>query len=230
MGQPVLTATLALAIAAVLTAAITIGTSANACTVRAIKLTAIGVLIAVATYAIGHECLRINFTTSMPIGIYLLSSLPPNGVRRGMLVAACAPAGAANKGRQRGYLSPGPCADDTELLLKSIAAVAGDVVDITAAGVLINGCLLVRSRPVAHDRSGRRLAPWRPGYHRLAAGEVWLYAADERSWDSRYWGPASVADLQAEAVPLLVLPRPGQRLERSADMPWAPHPLLCCCG
>jgi conjugative transfer signal peptidase TraF len=206
MGQPALIALLALAIAVTLTAAIAFVTLTHERALRAIELYAGATVIATGIVVLESANLRVNFTASMPIGIYALSRLPPGGVKRGMLVAACAPTSAATEGRQRGYLSAGPCADDTELLLKSIAATSGDVVDVTTAGVLINGCLLAVSRPVAHDHSGRRLALWRPSYHRLAAGEVWLYAADERSWDSRYWGPASVADLEAEAVPLFVLP------------------------
>lgn len=83
MGEPFLTATFSLGIAAVLTAAIAIGTSAKAYVVRAIKLTAISVLIAVATVASEHACLRINFTASVPIGLYLLLPLPSSGVKRG---------------------------------------------------------------------------------------------------------------------------------------------------
>jgi len=206
MGQPVLTATLALAIAAVLTAAIAIGTSANAYIVRAIKLTAIGVLIAAATVAIEHACLRINFTASMPIGLYLLLPLPSSDVKRGVLVAACPPAPAANIGRQRGYLAAGLCVNDTELLLKVIAAAPDDEVEVTAAGVVVNGLLLPHTQPVRRDRSGRLLVRWPRRRYRLAPGQVWLYAPDDRSWDSRYWGPASITDLKAKAVPLLIAP------------------------
>jgi conjugative transfer signal peptidase TraF len=201
-GQPVLTATLALAIAAVLTAAIAIGTSARAYMVRGIKAMAIGVLIAVATVAIEHACLRINFTASMPIGLYSLLPLP-SGVERGMMVAACAPARAAHLGRRRGYLAGGPCPEDTELLLKYVEAIAGDEVEITSAGGFVNGCRVLHSQPASGDSSGRRLVSWPRGAYRLSAGQVWLYAPNDRSWDSRYWGPASVADLKAKAVPLL---------------------------
>lgn len=206
MGQPVLMAILALAIAAVLTAAIASGSSASAYTLRAVKLTAIGMLIAVATVTIKQVRLRINFTASMPIGIYLLLPLQPNGVKRGMLVAACAPSRAAETGRVRGYLAPGPCADDTELLLKSVVALAGDEVAVTLAGVTVNGCLLPHSRAQSHDGSGRRMDPWGGSDYRLPAGRFWLYAPNNRSWDSRYWGPVSADAIVSEVVPLLATP------------------------
>jgi conjugative transfer signal peptidase TraF len=204
MGQPVLTAILALAIAAVLTAAVASGSSASAYTVRAAKLTAIGVLVAVATVAIKQVHLRINFTTSMPIGIYLLLPLQPDGVKRGMLIAACAPSGAAETGHVRGYLAPGPCAHGTELLLKSVVALAGDEVAVTLAGVTVNGCPLPHSRAEPHDGSGRRLDPWGGSNYRLPAGRFWLYAPNNRSWDSRYWGPVSADAIVSEAVPVFL--------------------------
>jgi conjugative transfer signal peptidase TraF len=138
----------------------------------------------------------------MPIDIYFLSPLPPDGVKRGMLVATCAPAPAAEMGRQRGYLGMGPCADDTELLLKYVAAIGGDAIDVTAAGVVVNGHLLLHSQPASRDRSDRQLVPWARGTYRLAAGAVWLYAPNDRSWDSRYWGPVSADAIASEAVPL----------------------------
>jgi len=132
----------------------------------------------------------------------LLSPLPPEPLKRGMLVAACAPAYAAKLGVQRGYLAAGPCASGSELLLKSVAAVDGDLIDVRAGGVLVDGHLLPHSRPVARDRSGRRLKPWPPGRYRLAEDQIWLYADNDRSWDSRYWGPSAISAAIARASPL----------------------------
>ena len=204
MGQPVLTATLALVIAVIFTAAIAIVTLAAETLNRAVQLIGVVALIAFAVVALQRANLRINFTGSMPIGIYLLLPLQPNGVKRGMLVAGCAPTRVAEIGRQRGYLAAGPCPDDTELLLKSVMAIAGDEVDVSPAGVTINGCLLPRSHPAWRDRSGRRLLAWPQGRYLLGPTQMWLYAPADRSWDSRYWGPVAAADIQAEATPLFV--------------------------
>jgi conjugative transfer signal peptidase TraF len=189
MGQPVLTATLTLAIAVIFTVAIAVVTLAAETPSRAVQVTGVVAVIAFAVVALQRASLRINFTGSIPIGIYLLLPLQPNAVKRGILVAACAPAHAAGTGRQRGYLSIGPCADSTELLLKSVVAVTGDEVDVTPAGVTVNGGLLLLSRPDAHDRAGRPLRSWPPGHYRLVLPQAWLYAPNARSWDSRYWGP-----------------------------------------
>jgi conjugative transfer signal peptidase TraF len=206
MGQPVLTATLALAIAVILTAAIAIVTLAADIPSRAVTLIGVVAVIAFAVVALQRINLRINFTGSMPIGVYMLLPLQPDGVKRGMLVAACAPSRAAETGHERGYLAPGPCAGGTELLLKSVVALAGDEVAVTLAGVTVNGCLLPYSRAEARDRSGRQLDHWGVSDYRLPAGQFWLYAPNKRSWDSRYWGPVSVGAIVSEAVPLFVFP------------------------
>jgi conjugative transfer signal peptidase TraF len=206
MGQPILTATIALAIAVIFTAAIAIVTLTTETLSRAVKLVGVAAVIAFTVVALQRADLRINFTGSMPIGIYLLSQLPPDGMKRGTIVAACAPSRAAEIGHQRGYLAAGPCADRTELLLKFVVAIAGDEVDVTPAGVRVNGRRLDLSRSAARDRSGRKLTWWPGGHYRLSTGQVWLYAANGQSWDSRYWGPASDGDIVGEALPLFVFP------------------------
>jgi conjugative transfer signal peptidase TraF len=206
MSQPVLMAVIALAIAMILTAAVAIVTFAGEHAMRAFRFTILSVVIGIAVVALQRAHLRINFTGSMPIGIYSLSPLPRAGVRRGMLVAVCAPVDAAKLGRLRGYLGAGACAEDTELLLKSVAAVAGDEVDVSSLAVTVNGCPLAQSRTLARDRSGHPLVPWPPGHYRLAPGQIWLYAYNPRSWDSRYWGPVTAEAVQARAAPLATLP------------------------
>jgi len=206
MNQPVLIAILAIAIAISITVSIAVIVSAaDAQAARTIKVIGVGVFVAVAIVLLRHARVSVNFTASMPVGVYSLTSLSPNGVNRGMLVAAGAPIHAAEVGWKRGYLARGPCADGTELLLKSVVATVGDEVNVTAAGVAVNGCLLSHSQPVPRDRSGRRLTPWPVRHYRLRRGQLWLYAANDRSWDSRYWGPAQAANVRARALPLVVL-------------------------
>lgn len=203
MSQPIIAALLAAAIAVILTAAIALTTHAGRMRCRAISLRVVGIIIVLAAVALNRADFRINFTDSVPIGIYRLSPTTSAGLERGILVAVCAPPSAAAIGLRRGYLGHGPCTDRTELLLKSVAAVAGDEIRVTTAGVTVNARLLARSRPLPRDRFGRTLILWPCGRFRLAPDQVWLYAADDRSWDSRYFGPVSVANIKANAVPLL---------------------------
>jgi conjugative transfer signal peptidase TraF len=179
--------------------------SAKTLSTRAFVLAVPAVTI-VAMFAIFGSDLRVNFTTSMPLGIYRLEALPSNGFARGMFVVTCAPAAAAAVGRDRGYLARGPCSGDTEPLLKVVAGVPGDEVTVSTPGVAVNGCVLPNSAPLAFDRSDRPLKAWPLGRYHLAPNQLWLYADNPRSWDSRYWGPAAAASILARAVPLLVLP------------------------
>jgi conjugative transfer signal peptidase TraF len=173
------------------------------CIVRIFGYSAIAVCIG---YVIVSLHLRFNVTSSMAVGIYRLVPLLKNGVRRGMLVAACAPLDAAELGRRRGYLASGPCASGTEPLLKVVVGAAGDEVALSGAGVVVNGCLLPNSRPLLHDAAGRRLSSLSHGHVALPQGRFWLYADNVRSWDSRYWGPVPVANILAKVVPVLTVP------------------------
>ena len=164
-------------------------------------------MIVLIVYAIAAIDLHFNFTPSMPLGIYRLTPIPKSGIQRGMFVVVCAPPVAAELGRRRGYLAAGRCPTAAEPLLKVVAAVAGDSVTVSANGVAVNGCLLPHSRALSHDAAGRRLSPWPQGHFQLRRGELWLYAANDRSWDSRYWGPISVAAVSARAAPVLVVER-----------------------
>lgn len=86
---------------------------------------------------------------------------------------------------------------NTDPLLKEVVAVAGDVVDASRRGVAVNGKLLLNSDALCVDASGRKLTLWRAEGYRLRNDQVWLYANNPRSWDSRYWGPASSTSIVA---------------------------------
>jgi hypothetical protein len=77
MGNPILTATLAHAIAVVLATATAIATLAAKKLHRAVYVTVVGAGIALVVVPLQSADLRINFTGSMPVGIYLLLPLPP---------------------------------------------------------------------------------------------------------------------------------------------------------
>jgi type IV secretory pathway protease TraF len=63
---------------------------------------------------------------------------------------------------------------------------------------------LRESKLLAFDRAGRRLVSWPRGHFRISRGTIWLHADHERSWDSRYWGPAPARNVLAKVVPVLI--------------------------
>jgi conjugative transfer signal peptidase TraF len=206
MSQPALVLVLAAATAAAATAAIARAASARLSR-RALssRLLMVGVAFSSFSYVVTVIGIRLNFTPSMPLGIYRFMELSPHEIRRGMLVAVCAPLDASKLGRRRGYLSGGACVGNSEPLLKTVAAVGGDVVAVSPIGVSVNGCLLADSKPLRFDRAGRPMASWPVGRHRVSRGSIWLSAANERSWDSRYWGPAPAGNVSAVVAPLLAV-------------------------
>lgn len=179
-------------------------------------------VIVLIVHAIAAIDLHFNFTPSMPIGIYRLTPLSKSGVERGRFVAVCAPPVAAELGRRRGYLASGRCPTAAEPLLKVVAAIAGDSVTVSANGVAVNGCLLPHSRALSQDAAGRRLSPWPHGHFQLRRGELWLYAANDRSWDSRYFGPLTDTNVVAKAFLLPAISSTSSRSGRRVETPQCP--------
>lgn len=143
---------------------------------------------------------RINYTPSIPRGLYLASAFSPDDARRGDLVVACPSTSAAEAvGR---YLARGPCPGGTVELGKPIAGLPGDTVVVDSASVRVGSTVLPDSAPLFSDRTGRPLRP-ALGQHVLGAGEYWLHAGlVPTSVDSRYLGP--VRDVRERLRPLLV--------------------------
>jgi conjugative transfer signal peptidase TraF len=148
--------------------------------------------------------LTLNLSGSMPVGVYRRTQ-EPLGV--GQIVAVCLPAEIARVGRTRGYLHAGPCPSGTQAVLKFIAAMAGDVVEVEPAGVTINARPIPQSAVRAVDSAGRAMPHCAWGTVTLAPGELWLLSTqDARSWDSRYYGPVPSEAVLTTARPVWVLP------------------------
>ncbi len=150
-----------------------------------------------------HWGLRLNTSRSVPRGLYRTREVAPT---RGALVAVCLPPEIARFGRQRGYLGPGDCPGGSQAVIKQVIALPGDVVEVTPAEVRVNDRRLPRSATASVDSAGRPLphVPW--GRQRVPREQVWLLGTgDPRSWDSRYFGPLSLADIRATVTPVLTL-------------------------
>jgi conjugative transfer signal peptidase TraF len=146
--------------------------------------------------------LRLNTSPSLPFGLYRVttdSSAP--------LVEFCPAEPVASFANARGYRQAGSCPDGGTPLMKPIVARAGDVVDVSAAGLRVNGSLLRNSAPRSRDTGGRPLTPWPAGRYTVPPGMVWLIS-DYHAWsfDSRYFGPVSTTLIKDHLRPLLVLP------------------------
>lgn len=130
--------------------------------------------------------LRINMTPSYPQGLWRIETLD-RAVTAGDLVFICPPDTAEfERALARGYIRRGLCAGGLSPLIKTVAAVGGQQVDV-AEQVSIDGRPLPDSDVRHTDAAGRPLAPFAGGV--VPAGELYLHSDFAGSYDSRYFGP-----------------------------------------
>ena len=147
--------------------------------------------------------LRLNDSPSMPTGLYIRASSESNA----SLVVFCPADPFARLSVDRGYRSRGNCPDGAEPLAKPIVARAGDIVELSATGMVVNGRLLPNTPPLATDTAGRPLPHWRFGRYVVAPGTVWVASSyNSRSFDSRYFGPVDASQVRDHVRPLLTAP------------------------
>ena len=147
--------------------------------------------------------LRVNATPSMPVGLWMVraTSLSPG---RGEIIAVCLPdSSSAREAFHRGYIGAGSCPGGTEPLVKPIAAIGGDVVAVSAAGIAVNGMPISNTASLSRDEAGRPLQRVPAGLYRVPSRELWLLSGhDPRSFDSRYFGAVPVAGVRGIASPI----------------------------
>jgi conjugative transfer signal peptidase TraF len=133
-----------------------------------------------------------NASPSVPIGLYRLTSRPP---QTGALAVIRLPEPLRILAETRGYLRKGA------LLIKPVIAGADDTVCRHGALVTINGRIAAHAR--TSDTAGRSLPAW-SGCVRLGASDIFVLAADPDSFDSRYVGPIDRTDVVGFALPIWV--------------------------
>jgi conjugative transfer signal peptidase TraF len=150
--------------------------------------------------------LRVNVTPSMPVGLWMVTatSLSPG---RGEIIAVCLPdIDPMRDAFHRGYIAAGSCPGGAEPLVKPVAAISGDVVAVSAAGIAVNNAPIANTAPLGRDDAGRPLQPVPAGLYRVRVGELWLLSGhDPRSFDSRYFGAVPIAGVRGIARPIWVL-------------------------
>jgi conjugative transfer signal peptidase TraF len=149
-------------------------------------------LLAVLCPKAGVPVMLWNASPSVPIGLYRLTSRPS---RTAVLAVIRLPEPLRMLAETRGYLRKGA------LLIKPVAAGAGDTVCRHGALVTINGRMAARARTL--DAAGRPLPAW-SGCFKLGASDIFVLSADPDSFDSRYIGPIDRADVVGLALPIWV--------------------------
>ena len=144
---------------------------------------------------------RVNTTASMPVGFYRTVDRAP---AVGDIVYVCPPDTEPFKlARARGYIDSGSCPGGYGRVIKRILAAKMDWVSIDADGVSVNGRRLSNSAQISSDTSARPLPALRMQPTPLANDDVLLMATENpRSFDARYFGPVSAAQIEATLTPL----------------------------
>ena len=165
-------------------------------------------LAALAWASFVHPLPRLTYnpSDSVAVGWYRVDPLdrrtssPPRRLEVGSIVLVPLPAEAAALAAQRSYLP-------TRIpLLKRVGAVAPQEVCIADGKVRIDG--VPSAAVLSADRWGRPLPSWSQ-CRRLRPGELFLLSVtNPASFDSRYFGPVSVAAVIGVARPVWLEPRP----------------------
>lgn len=133
----------------------------------------------------------INLSPSQPLGLYREVA---GAWHRADLVAACLPGHFVALALARGYVAAGGACGTHTPVLKRVAAIAGDTVEV-ADRVSVNGRVLAGTELLDRDGAGRPLVPARGGT--LGAGELWLVSTVvPTSIDSRYFGAVPVGNVR----------------------------------
>jgi conjugative transfer signal peptidase TraF len=155
-------------------------------------------LIAITASLVG---IRINTTGSYPRGIYWMTNAP---IAKGALVIFCPTDTATfHQAKERGYINAGFCPGGTGYIIKKILAAANDRVEMSAAGVAVNGVLLPNSKPMNTDLEGRALSPVRSDIKSLDERSVLLMSDySSKSFDARYFGLVDKAQIISMVRPV----------------------------
>lgn len=147
----------------------------------------------------------INTTDSMPVGLWRQSA--SHLARRGDVVLLCLPLTPVTQiGWARGYIAAGSCPTGQEILLKPIAAMSGDEVDVTRERISVNGTEIPNSGQLARDSEGRPMPAYPAGAYRVPASQLWLVSPhNPRSFDSRYFGPVPASLVRSTVRPVWVI-------------------------
>lgn len=147
--------------------------------------------------------LAYNDTPSMKVGWYLL--FVPQNLKIGDTVLACIPVNKYSaEGIKRKYIErvkAGKCIDDTKYLVKKIASIPYDEVDLTPNGIIVNG-KLTDYRVVSYvyvkagkNENKKKIPAIRLLVKHYPFGKYDIYGyflistRKKLSYDSRYFGP-----------------------------------------
>lgn len=152
---------------------------------------------------IGHAAgVRGNISDSTPVGLWIKRPITAE-LARDMMIGVCPPSTVAvvRLFSVNGTLPYGQCPEtNVALLLKPVRAIPGDIVRISRGSeARVNGMVL------ANTIADESIPSWPDGEYIVSPGEVWIFSSyNQKSFDSRYFGPVKIRDIQSQVFPLMV--------------------------
>ncbi|GAC1548399.1 MAG: S26 family signal peptidase [Candidatus Velthaea sp.] len=149
----------------------------------------------------GLPGLRVNFSSSVPVGLYLYV---PGPVTRNDLVQACLPEAIARYAiRNAIVFKGGACTNGTEPIVKVLAGEPGDAITVDRE-IRVNDRTWPSSRILSRDARGRAVDMRLPrGSFTIAPKHVLLLGLHPHSWDGRYFGALPSSAVTGRWLPLL---------------------------
>lgn len=161
----------------------------------------VGMLAAASAIAVAGG-FRVNLTPSEPLGLWRIEPLQRDAAV-GDLVFVCPPPTAPfMEAWERGYLRNGLCNGGLAPLIKTVAALPGQRVEI-GENVAIDGRPIPASEVRPMDGEGRALRPFAGGV--VPPDHLFLHSSFASSYDSRYFGPVPASGLLGLARPVLTV-------------------------
>jgi conjugative transfer signal peptidase TraF len=159
-------------------------------------------LAALFAFVVHFLPLTLNWSPSVPVGVYWLTS-----DQNAPYLTFCMSRAVLTEAMAHGYEPlDGSCPGGTSWVLKPNLEHAHEVT-FTSQGFVVDGRMLPNTAPLARDRFNRGLPHYPFGTYLVSSKEVWVVSNyNRRSYDSRYFGPVSRSSIVSYARPLLVLP------------------------
>ena len=144
--------------------------------------------------------ISINFTSSMPYGVYAKSK--PNLINHGDYVLICMDESATAIGLKNGYLETGKDCNGSMPLIKKVVAIPFQQIELTDSYLSVDG-VKVPAATSYLDSNSRTLAIFPRGKYQRDC--YWLLGDRDiaHSWDSRYWGCVAKGQIIAKVEPWL---------------------------
>ena len=142
--------------------------------------------------------LHINFSNSVPVGLYREAS-----ERAGSYAAICLPTETVQQAIHAGLtIDPGTCPGGFEPILKPVfQATETRPIRYDQGGFSVDGRLLPNTAPKYRSRIGSPLAHAPFGIYRSGLWAISVF--NSSSFDSRYFGPVDPGSIQFRAKPFL---------------------------